>query len=150
MNSPVKSEDAAPLLARKAELVDMKRQEEQSLFVLKNMVRTGRLTPAKYNEVCASQFKHMKQVRIIEKELGEIKAKLNAMVLLERAQLETVYDNLTAPPNETLQAIVDLRNQYQAFSADVTRIASMRTMAADFAIKLAAVIRNATSAQKKE
>jgi hypothetical protein len=44
---------------------------------------------------------------------------------------------------QTVQNLVNLREEYQHFAADHTRVSSMRQMAAQFVLKLSGIIKQA-------
>lgn len=150
------SESKEALQQRREDILVNKREIEKKMLAIRTLVRTGGFMPReKYKQCCDSQDKYITQVKSIENELGSIKLKLRriadeefdrkALGKVPPVEVPTKEDE--AKPEVaavgTIQELVALRAYYQEFSADHSRVASRRQMAAEFAVKLNPIIRKA-------
>jgi hypothetical protein len=147
------------LLAIRSQIHDLKEERESlkekkrvtqvQLTKIKNLVRTGgRMPNEKYKQCCDAQSKYVAQIQTIEKRMGTIKLEIQRLADLEHYHPEspTAPKQVMKPEpmgRECIEALVALREKYQAFSADHTRVSSMRTMAAEFAFQLNPIIKAA-------
>jgi hypothetical protein len=128
-------------------LVVKKGELQVRLTKIKNLVRSSGLMPQeKYKQCCDSQSKYIQQMQAIEKRLGQIKLQIHKLSDEEHFHPDNprpLDPRPEAKPlsKEVIGALVALREKYQQFSADHTRVASMRTMAAEFAHQLNPIIR---------
>lgn len=78
----------------------------------------------------------------ITRKLQEIDGKI-AMLNCKKSQasLKECAPKQTKDSFDTVRSLVELRNKYQQFSADGTRVASMRRMASEFILELNPIIR---------
>lgn len=130
-----------------------KREHETKLIAIKNLIRTGGFMPhEKYKKCCDSQQKHSRAILHIEKQMAPIKKRLREIEEIEsRFQIangqpvthESPVASSESPLKKTVVELVALRQNYQDFAADGTRIASMRQMAAEFVLKLNPIIKRA-------
>jgi hypothetical protein len=140
------------LQKKKSALILSKREHETKLVAIKNVVRSGgKLPNEKYKQCCDAQNTHSRAILHIEKQLASVKLRLREIADLEfkskNGDGAANYNEPTAVPNAPVKSIVSelvaLRQEYQAFAADGTRVSSMRQMAAEFVLKLNPVIRQA-------
>ncbi len=143
------------------ELITEKRKVELNLMKIKNTVRQSRFLPAEqYKACCNGQEKAVQRIVFLESELKGLKLQLKACNIQEsemynarqRALSVAECPHPVVTQNEALpmliQAIRDLEQKYRGFSADPTRVSSMRTSAALFANELNDLIREARKAGK--
>lgn len=120
-----------------------KRATETELSTLRDRLRTT-MPKAEYRECCGHQNKLVKKLLEIERAMAGLKSKMRELCNLEHEQYvrETNGDKVehTKP---IVSELVALRQHYQEFAADSTRVSSMRSMAADFVLKLNPIIRKA-------
>ena len=134
------------LLERRGKLVLDKRELENKLIAVKNIVRTGgRMANEKYKQCCDTQKKYSADILKIERELSDIKMKLRQISVYDVAEKKAGKPTEPQPsvPRDFVVSLVDLRSEYQRFAADMTRVSSMRQMAAEFALKLNPIIKAA-------
>jgi hypothetical protein len=143
------------------ELTTEKRKVELNLMKIKNTVRQSRCLPAEqYKACCNGQEKAVAKIVWLESELKRLKLELKACNIQESEEYNARRHILNAAespqPTNTqaealpllMQAIRDLERKYRGFSADPTRVSSMRTSAALFANELNELIREARKAGK--
>lgn len=134
------------LLERRGELVLTKRELENKMIAIKNLVRTGgRMANEKYKQCCDAQKKYTSEILKIERELTDIKTKLRHLSVYDVAEkrAEKAIEQQPSVSRDFVVSLVDLRSEYQRFAADMTRVSSMRQMAAEFALKLNPIIKAA-------
>lgn len=134
------------LLERRDLLGLSKREIENKLVGVKNLIRTsGRMPHEKYKQCCDAQKKYLSQILKIERELNDIKIKLRQLSAYDVAEkmAEKSIEKQASIPRDFVVSLVDLRSEYQRFAADMTRVSSMRQMAAEFALKLNPIIKSA-------
>lgn len=150
----IESEKRA-LLAERDECVTAMQKSQTQLMAIKNLIRSsGRMENHKYRQCCDSQTEHAKNVNKCTERMREIKDKLR--------QLESEKEYFTKQINgkngattsfdkvPIVRELVNLRAEYQQFSADFTRVSSMRSMAADFALRLDRIIKSACEVNAEE
>ena len=138
------------------ELTTEKRNVELRLMKIKNTIRQSRCLPAEqYRACCNGQEKAVAKIVWLESELKRLKLDLKAANIQESEEYRARQHVLNAaecpqpasPQAEALpllmQAIRDLERKYRSFSADPTRVSSMRTSAALFANELNELIKEA-------
>ena len=142
------------LQKKKTALVLSKREHETQLVAVKNVVRSGgRLPNEKYKQCCDSQNTHARAILHIENQLAPIKVRLREIADIEFKERNGGNNGATheedhpkaetAPTKSIVVELVALRQEYQNFAADGTRVSSMRQMAAEFVLKLNPVIKRA-------
>ena len=137
------------LLEKRAALILSKREHETKLVAVKNVVRSGgRLPSEKYKQCCDSQNTHARAIMHIENEMSKIKTRLREIADIEFNEKNgLVKDKQPEPESVPVKSIVvelvSLRQAYQDFAADGTRVSSMRQMAAEFVVKLNPIIKRA-------
>jgi hypothetical protein len=139
------------LQKKKSDLLISKREHETKLVAIRNLVRSGgRLPNEKYKQCCNSQNNHSRAILRIETQLAPIKLRLREIYDIEfKAQNKNgaTEHNKEAASEVPVKSIVveldTLRQEYQNFAADGTRVSSMRQMAAEFVIKLNPIIKRA-------
>lgn len=147
-NQLIKIEDLA---AERDRLLLAKREHEGKLLAIKNLIRAGaRLSADKYKETCNAQQRHVSSIHSIEKEILSVKRKISELSMAPKEKSEPASVNQEAEAaREIISELVKLRSDYESFAADGTRISSMRQMAAEFVIKLGAVIKRAINPPNK-
>lgn len=133
------------LLKERDDLVNSKKDHEVKLVAIKNLVRSsGRMEHSKYKQCCDSQQRHLNAIRSIENELAKLKVRLREIGVESFSETERA-NSRNGEEVMIVQELVALRSDYQAFAADSTRVSSMRTMAAEFVVRLSGVIRRAVN-----
>lgn len=132
-----------------------KREIELHLLKCKNQVRgNGKLPNDKYRSICDAQQKFSNQMLHNDRSIASINKELRALSDEER-KLEfeskneisnghaavTVSVPIPELIPELIRELVNLRQHYQDFASDLTRISSMRQMASEFVGKLNPIIR---------
>lgn len=146
-----RSKERQALLEVKSKLTLDKREHDIKLAAITNLIRTsGRMPPDKYRSCCNAQTKHKNAILDIERQLAPIKQRLT-----EISDEESLSKQVkpTAKPTETqlsldklktiITDLVNLRQEFQEFSADSTRISSKRQMASEFVLRLNPIIKRA-------
>jgi hypothetical protein len=151
LKTPDERHEHINLVTRKYELVNEKKQHEAEMAQIKNKIR-GRLLPQeKYRQCCDVQQRKIQQIGIIERELSAIKVRLREIANNEAQRWDgkKKEDGNQLVPNapkagdrffDFLFDVSAIRDEYRRFSADATRVSSMRRTAAEFANKLDDVI----------
>ncbi len=136
---------------RRSELVLNKKQHEVKMLAIKNLVRGGGTMPyAKYRQCIDSQQTHANSILKIEQTLSPLKARMAEL----KAQIDEQQRNGQphAPQqsaSDLVKMLVSVRQEYQDFAADRTRVASMRQMAAEFVLKINPIVRAALGESAK-
>jgi DNA repair ATPase RecN len=107
------------------------------LSELNSRVRGKRIHPMEYQKVSSRQTQIKSLISEHEKRIVELNQQIASKHF---AGLGGANDG-----NDRLQALIALRNEYQAFAADKTRVGSMRQMAAEFVLKLNPIIKKTIS-----
>jgi len=134
------------LQVKRDALLENKREHELKLLAIKNAIRTnGRMSGGTYQQYCSSQLSHVRALQFIDNQLRPLKARMKE---LNDADYNRRQGNGDAPlvvdaPSSLVAELSVLREHYQKFAADGTRISSMRQMAAEFALKLDGIIKRA-------
>lgn len=140
------------LQKQKTDLCLSRREHESKLTAVKSLVRSGgRLPNEKYKQCCDSQRAHTRAILNIETQLAPIKTRLREIADIEFKERNGGGNGATKEekpiteyvPTAIVAELVALRQEYQNFSADGTRVASMRRMAAEFVLKLNPIIKQA-------
>jgi len=131
------------LLKEKKRVVELQRTK------IKNLIRSsGLMPPEKYKQCCDAQSKYAEQIAHNEKRMSEIKLQLQKLADDEQSCYKkpkpiVVAGKLEPLGKECIAALVALREKYQQFAADHTRVSSMRTMAAEFVCQINPIIKAA-------
>jgi FixJ family two-component response regulator len=153
MNDPVLRAREKEIEARRDALLVEKRQHETQLTVIKNLVLSTRtMEHAKYKQCCDAQAKHVRAIAKIEEQLAPLKHQLRDLIVQEFEDRQVAYEVKaveTIKLKRTVQSLVNLRDKYQRFSADHTRISSMRQVSAEFCLALNEIIREAITKPDK-
>ena len=97
------------------------------------------LPPSQYQVLQSKRTRLVADMNANLSSLQDIKAKIR---LLSLNKEECRISGGTSIPDATVSELVSLRDEYQAFSADLSRVNSMRKMAAEFAMRLTKLIRS--------
>jgi hypothetical protein len=151
-NPELKARERALERKRDELLVDKKKHETQ-LSTIKQLVRdSGRMEDSKYRQCCQAQSRHVQAIAKIEGLLAPIKHELREIIVQEFEDRQVSIEVRaveTIRLKQTVQALVALREQYQRFAADHTRVSSMREMTAKFVLDLNEIIKLAISKPEK-
>jgi hypothetical protein len=148
----VEREELDRLLAQRDELVEKKQEQQTALTLIKNQVRGQRLSPEKYRMCLQGQSRRVEKLELIEKEIRAIKGRIRELTTIEserrkaHAEDKDEGGSSSADCMRLLDLVAEVRDEYRRFSADATRVSSMRRCAAEFANKLdevMAVVRGA-------
>lgn len=147
--TPTERETARISICNQREALVIEKLEHQtSMTALKNKVRSsGMLPAAEYRALCNQQNHHMRSILDVERKLGKLNQQLrelSAADFAERGHSSTGNGD----QSPIVSSLVALRQEYQTFSADGTRVASMRQMASEFVLKLNPIIRRAVGSDK--
>lgn len=148
-------ERVAALVRERTEFIDIKKTAEVRLTTNKNLVRTsGKMPHLQYKQACDSQTHAVRDIRAAEVQLarlkGEIIAANHELDALKRQRKERISGKPAARTSveptidwkrDCVEELVSIRQHYQEFAADGSRISSMRQMAAEFANKLNPIIK---------
>lgn len=123
----------------RSKLVSEKRDIEAKLLAIKNLIRSsGRMSTDKYTETCHAQNGYMKRMAQIERQLGELKTRKGRLHFEHNGSNHRPKDPVSP---DVIRSLSALRDEYQQFAADKSRVGSMRQMAAEFVLKLNPIIR---------
>lgn len=138
--------DKDTLLAEKAMLCEEKHRLQDKLAGVKDLVRSsGRMPNDKYRQCCESHREYVRQLSALETRLIANKSALR-QIANQEGKVQQQGAQVEEAPIATaslISTLSELRQHYREFSADVTRVSSLRSMAADFALKLDKIIRDA-------
>lgn len=151
MNIDQLKKERSDLHQKRSALAILKRGHESLLSDIRSQVRTGgKMNQEKYRQCVETQNRTTKAMLKIEEALSGMKFRLREIEDLIHADNITRKEATRAltddPPIESrgiIKDLVSLRQEYQEFAADPTRIASMRQMASEFVVKLNPIIKNA-------
>jgi len=151
-NHELKQRERA-LEKRRDELLVEKQRHATQLSNIKQLVKdSGRMEDSKYRQCCQAQTRHVQAIAKIEGLLAPIKHELREIIVREFEDRQVsieVRSVETLRLKQTVQALVTLRENYQRFAADHTRVSSMREMTAKFVLDLNEVIKLAISKPEK-
>ena len=142
------------LKAKRSELSVEKSEVQAKLTKIKNLIRTSGLMPReKFKACCDSQNQYSAKIGKLDEQLGKLKLQIQKLCDQDHfssfahigRNLPRIAEHQHALGKEQIQELVFLREKYQQFSADHTRVSSMRTMAAEFANALNPIIRSAVN-----
>lgn len=140
------------LSKEKTDLSLEKRAIEIDLGEITNTIRSNpRLPQETYRTYCRRQNELKSKILAIERKISAIKDELRGLASQDEVTWKQMRENLarnleaSVTGRSTPQIVKDLcqlRAQYQQFSADHTRVSSMRVMASEFANELDRVIKS--------
>ena len=125
--------------SERSKLVFQKKELENEMQVLKNKVRTKQILPQKvYQEICDQQEETKRKILKIERVIFDKNDELRKMqITLDNVKLYVVPD---FDFSELKNNIQHLKNKYELFSSDKTRIPAMRKITEEFTVELQQVI----------
>lgn len=125
--------------SERSKLVFQKKELENEMQVLKNKVRTKQILPQKvYKEICDQQEETKRKILKIERVIFDKNDELRKMqITLDNVKLYVVPD---FDFSELKNNIQHLKNKYELFSSDKTRIPAMRKITEEFTVELQQVI----------
>lgn len=119
-----------------------KKQCELKLFQLSSEVRGKRVSQSRYQYICQEQQKTKQSIYEIEEQLAKNKVRLREIA--RNHDSEKMVFLSSAGPGGVIRPIIEelvaVRDWYQSFAADNTRVSSMRMMAAEFVSKMTPII----------
>lgn len=123
---------------QKSILCQRKIEIQAELSAWNNKIKGKHLKSKMYDSVCQNQQSLKDELVGIEKQLIGLSS--------EMRDLNTLKENPDVKNNNRLgiiRILVALRDEYESFAADATRVSSMRRMAAEFSVKLTKIIKEA-------
>jgi len=150
--SEEKKEHKHKLLEEKEKLCIEKKHHEVKLAKIKNLIRTSKnMSGGTYSQCCQSQDRHKFAIGAIQEKLLKIKTQLRIIYDEENDKYERIIVQQGGGTSvkhalinrDVIIKLSEIRQQYQEFAADSTRVSSMRQMAAEFVVKLNPVIKQA-------
>ena len=143
-------EERHRLLTEKHQIVVKMHDLENKLMGLKNECRRkGSMPQGEYNKILTNQVKYRQAVIDLERTLGPIKNRLIEIADDDFEKKHALPVEISADPT-MVRAVVELRQHYQEFAADGTRVGSMRQMAAEFVLKLNEIIKQEINGRPKD
>lgn len=152
-NEQLEAEVQALVVERTRLGLEMTRHQNE-MATIKNAIRSsGRygLPASKYRQLCSEQTSRQKAMADLLEQINTIKARLanihlakvTAPRVVKFTSEEGSEENVATSKPDTVRALAVLRDDYQKFAADKSRVASMRQMAAEFVLKLNPIIKDA-------
>lgn len=126
--------------SKRSDVVLLKKERENRLSEITNKIRSsnGRLATQEYYTLCRKQKTIKDEILSIEFELKKYTTEIrNKSTLREQLKSEFKFES----SKDIKKELVKLKDEYINFSADGTRVSSMRTMAAQFAERLETLIK---------
>lgn len=118
-------------------LIDRKREIEQMLTEI-NEHKTQRLPDEQFAQVMKTRALLVKEkfgveenIRTMNKKVREKNQEVNKLKMFRKK----------SPKDEMCQYLIELRDKYMSFSADTTRVSSMRAMSARFVEEIQALMK---------
>lgn len=141
----------AELKNKKGALSIKKKPMEAELAQLAARVRSSnshraRLTPEEYRQICGRQSTLKRKIAELEVEMSPISAEIRALCAHEdviRASHGLQIGGTreySSGDADVVQRVIAIRDEWQQFAGDQTRVNSMRIMAAQFAEDLTAAL----------
>ena len=124
------------LHSQKSTLCQRKAEIQKELSALTAQVRGKRVSPSHYDNVCREQEGLKTELAGIERQVIELASEIRELSIEANAPHEG-----SDAKRGVIPVLVELRDEYEAFAADATRVSSMRRMAAEFSMKLTRIIR---------
>lgn len=135
----------AQLKSERAGLIQAKSGLETQLAEIKARCST-RLPQYEYHRLQQERTELVRQMGNIQSRFGAINEEISKLALEENAANQARRaDRAADAPSDLVSALSALRQEYQEFSADTSRISSMRAMASEFVLKLNPIIKKAVN-----
>ncbi|TXD45879.1 hypothetical protein [Polaribacter sp. IC073] len=130
------------LRSKKSGLVFKKIKKQEKATDLKVQLTNPHLELEEYDTLKGKRNKVRCQLSQIEVDIKEVNLEINAKNKLFTSIQSHLKVNKNKLSNDTsfLRELIVLKEQYNEFSADHTRVSSMRTMASNFTNKLESII----------
>lgn len=143
----------------KGDIITQKNELQAKMTALNNEVRTGGRMPNRhYQQLCDEQTLVVRQIGEVERFIGNTNLKIQELSNLEHEKYKELKVSSATDEEPNQDSVIEvrllvrdlaaLRQSYQDFAADSTRVSSMRQMAAEFVVKLNPIIRNAVNQSK--
>ncbi|MCM5682923.1 hypothetical protein M8A51_25655 [Schlegelella sp. S2-27] len=128
----------------RSQLVAQKKQNESELSDIATEIRTNRCLPRdRWNRLLRNQNLLKRANSQLDAKLGELTTKRKKLhSLIDGVKRDNGFKAGAREEREKTirQHLLALREKYASFSADGTRVASMRRMAAEFAIEIDSIL----------
>lgn len=121
---------------QKSAVCQRKAEIQAALAALTSEVRGKHVAPRRYDAVCREQDALKSELAGIERQIIALAHEIRIASLEANAPSDDTPTRKAAIPT-----LVALRDEYEAFAADATRVSSMRRMASEFTMKLTRIIR---------
>lgn len=121
----------------KMPLVNEKRSIEMELNETNILLRSMSRSDPEYNKVNSKRGQLVKKKGEIERNLMDLKQESQKL----HAESESAKIELKKKPNEMIKGnMIELRDKYLSFSADNTRVSSMRAMSSKFVEEIQSIL----------
>jgi len=135
------------LLYKREPLLKQLQEIESGLAKVKNEIRGHggkRMENKEYARLTTMQARYVARKTEIMPQIQQIKSRLRDLGNTKRIEFEKQFlERSVEDSSPVVQELTILRTEYQTFSADPTRVGSMRRMAAEFALRLDRIIQRA-------
>ena len=158
--------DSDPVMRAREVITDLINERERlkgraqeiqlELQQLTQKVRTQRLPDEEYRLLCVKQYGLNRQKKMLEQELRVMKGRIRTASDEEtrakrkeqkERELILIADDMIDTPLRSELSL--MRQYYMEFAADLTRVSSMRQMAAEFANRLDEIIKASLTKQRE-
>ena len=122
------------------DLVIQMTDKRAEMAALNSSVKGRRLSQDGYRKLCDRQSEIKSAICQCERQIVDINTQL-AQDHADKVKASVSVRHTTESGHAVIAALCELRQEYQLFAADKTRVGSMRQMAAEFVLKLNPIIR---------
>lgn len=126
------------LKARKSELGARKAKLQNDVSETKEMLRTVLQNHPTHTALIHRKKNLVAEMDEVELEIIKLKKEISKRSVL-KSEAVGIMDN---PQSKAVVALTTMRDEYQSFASDKTRVSSMRIMASQVAERLTEVIKN--------
>lgn len=132
------------LQAVKSDLVQQKAKIELEIGKLNASV-AGHVPNRIFQETRKKRVELIRNKHELESQISTLKHEIHTLSQASYLPKAKAAEHSESKTKDIITELRTLRDEYQAFASDRSRVASMRSMASEFAMKLTAVIRDAIS-----
>lgn len=132
-------EEIARLKDKKRGLTQAKTDIQAQISEL-NTVNGSHLNPKDFRRIRQERAEYCRMMTDIDRQIAPLNEEIRRLSLEKGQKSEDAVKSKT-----TIEALCAIREEYQLFAADKTRVGSMRQMAAEFVTKLNPIIRKAVN-----
>lgn len=123
---------------KKLPLVNDKRKIEVELNEVNIVLKEKHYSDKDFNDINSKRGRLVKQKSDIEIQLSNLKQTAKKL----HTEKELLQLDLKKKPNEAIKEnLICLRNEYQSFASDMTRVSSMRAMASRFVEEIQSILK---------